>query len=210
MFYGQARSYFNRPGPFLERINDLKHEVEQDKFRHQLTKFEFEDFRQHTATLLPAAIKQKGPGEKSYPLRTLASVTQKSDGSNFTVLKAKRTFEKGKDAFRRKSFESALGFFEEVVEEHPYSAHVLEALFLQVESNFQLRKYAQASRVLDKMVEAYPAHELTGYAMLRVGKIYEFQDRHDDAIRIYETVLKSFPDRNLSSVARESLRSVEL
>lgn len=209
-FYGQARMYFDRPGPFLERIQELKGDVEQEKFRHLLTKYEFEDFRQHTASLLPAAVKEKGPGEKSYPLRTLASVVQKANKDQFQIRRAQDIFKSAKAAFRGKSFETALRGFTDVIQEHPYSAHVLEAQFLKVESHFQLRQFDQAVRTLDSMVEVFPSHELTGYAMLRVGKIYEYQDRHDDAIRMYETVLQAFPDRNLASVARESLRSVEL
>ena len=209
-FYGQAKQYFNRPGPYLERIENLKENIEQEKFRHLLTKHEFEDFRQYTATLLPQAIQKKGKGEKSFLLRSLASVVQKSNSDQLSDFKATEKFEKGRAAFRTQQFEVALLNFKDVVENHSYSAHVLNALFLQVEAYFQIRQYDQALKVFDKMLSTFPGDTLTGYAMLRVGKIYEFQDRQDDAVRLYETVLQSFPDRNLASLARTSLRSVEL
>ena len=210
LFFGEARQYFNRPEPYLKRIENLKEDIEKEKFKHLLTKYEFEDFRQYTATLIPDVVKEKGPGEKSYPVRTLASVVSRGDMDVHRTALAKDLFETCKFAFRNKSFDTALYNFDKVINEHSYSAHILEAFFLKIESHFQLRQYSQATRALDKMVELFPSHELTGYAMLRIGKIYEYQDRHDEAIRIYETVLQAFPDRNLASTARESLRAVEL
>ena len=60
------------------------------------------------------------------------------------------------------------------------------------------------------MLNLYPESELTGFALLRMGKIYEFQDRREDAIDLYQTILRSFPQRDVAGQASRSLRSVEL
>lgn len=208
--YGEARYYFHRPSIYIVEIKRLQEQVAREKFRHQLTTYEFQDFRQYVATLLPEAIKEKGSQEKSYPLRSLASVVQKGSRDGLLVQRAQSLFEKGKSQFREKDFVQSNKTFLRLIDEHSYSAHVPEALFLLVEGYFQLREYDQVIRTVDKMVDLYPELELTGFALLRAGKVYEFRDRHDEAISVYQTVMRSFPNRQLSSVAQDSLREIEL
>jgi tetratricopeptide (TPR) repeat protein len=83
-------------------------------------------------------------------------------------------------------------------------------MFLLVECNFILREFENTIAYTNKMLDLYPENELTGFAMLRLGKVYEEQDRLEDAIEIYKTLLNTFPNRGVASAARNSLRSVEL
>ncbi len=209
-FYAELREYFTPIKHYQEKVSRLEDKVKEERFKHLLTSYEFQDFRAHVGTLLPSAIKEKGEGEKSYPLRTLASVVQKHSSEKLMVARAKAVFETGKTLFRDKKYELAAAKFQELVKEHPYSAYVPESLFLLVEANFILRNYDVCIQAVNKMLDVFPESELTGYAMLRLGKIYELQDRHDEAIDIYKTVLISFPDRGLASLANSSLRAVEL
>ncbi len=209
-FYGQARQYFNRPDPYLHRIEKLKESVASEQFKLLMTQAEFEDFRQHVATLLPGVIKQKGPGEKSYQYRNLASVVEKNTSDAVAGMKAKQLFEEGKRYFRAHQYDRAIDTFTEVIGRHAYSAYVVEAMFLQLEANFQIRHFDECVAIMNKMLDLYPASELTGYAMLRVGKVYEFENRHDQAIQLYQTVLQVFPQRDIAGLANDSLRAVQL
>lgn len=210
VFYGEARQYFNRPDPYIHRIENLKEDVESQKLKTLMTQSEFEDFRQYVATLLPGVIHEKGPGEKSYQYRTLASVVSKDSSDDFGNMKARQLFDKGKKYFREHQYDLAAQTFADVIGKHAYSAYVVEAMFLQLESNFQMRHFDECIAVMNKMLDLYPSSELTGYAMLRVGKIYEFNDRHDQAIQLYQTVLQAFPQRDLASLASQSLKAVQL
>ena len=60
------------------------------------------------------------------------------------------------------------------------------------------------------MVELIPHHELTGFALIRLGRIYEMQNRNEEAVDIYKTVLRSYPQRDVASQAKASLKGVEL
>ena len=53
-------------------------------------------------------------------------------------------------------------------------------------------------------------HELTGFALIRLGRIYEMQNRNEEAVDIYKTVLRSYPQRDVASQAKASLKGVEL
>jgi TolA-binding protein len=209
-FFGEAKELFHRPDFYLYEIEGLKNNLNQEKLRHLLTQYEFEDFRAHTASILPNAIIKKGPGEKSFPLRSLASVVQKSGSDEVGTIRAKELYERAKQSFRSKKYSNAISDMSELIRKHSYSPHINEAMFLIVESQFQLREYDSVVESVNRMLEIYPEDELTGYALLRLGKVYENKDRHDDAIEIYQTVLKVFPQRDLAALARSSLRSTEL
>ena len=60
------------------------------------------------------------------------------------------------------------------------------------------------------MIELFPTHELTGFAMVRLGRIFEAQKRAEEAVDIYKTVLRSFPQRDVASQAKASLKGIEL
>lgn len=210
LFYAELREYYNPLDAFKEKVAHLEKRVKEERFSHLITSYEFQDFRAHVGTLLPEAIKKKGEGELSYPLRTLASVVQKHTNESLMITRAKAVFEEGKKLFRQKKYDEAIVSFSILIKKHPYSAHIPEAMFLLIESNFIMRRYDQCVDYANKMLDIYPESELTGYALLRLGKVYEIQERYEDAIEIYKTVIKSFPSRNLASVAASQLRAVEL
>jgi TolA-binding protein len=60
------------------------------------------------------------------------------------------------------------------------------------------------------MVELFPQSELTGFALIRLGSIYQIQNRNEEAVDIYKTVMRSYPQRDVASQARASLRDLEL
>ncbi len=214
LFYAKLREHFNPLDAFKEKVVHLEERVKEERVKHLITSYEFQEFRGYVATILPEAIKEKdGPvkdSEKSYPLRSLASVVQSQTNENLALARAKIVFEEAKSLFRQKKYEEATTSFEILLKKHPYSAHIPEAMFLLVESNYMLRRYDQCVDFANKMLDVYPESELTGYALIRLGKVYEFQDRHEDAIDIYKTVIKAFPNRELASIAGAQLRAVQL
>ena len=214
-FYVEAREYFSPVKHLSKKISHLENKLQEEKFKNLLTSYEFHDFRAYVGTLIPKALEETGyqkkfNQEKSYPIRSLASVTQKRTNENLAVSRANLVFEEGKKYFREQKYEAAVNSFKNLVEKHPYSAHVPESMFLLVESHFVLRNYDQSVYYANKMLDIYPDSELTGYALVRLGKVYEFQDRYTDAIDIYKTVIKSFPDRGIASLAENSLQAIEL
>jgi hypothetical protein len=60
------------------------------------------------------------------------------------------------------------------------------------------------------MVTVYPENELTGYALMRLGKIFEIQNRLEDAGDIYRAVLANFKQPALQKQASANLKAVEL
>lgn len=203
-------SYFNRPEIYIAQTNELKDQVLREKFKHDLTTNDFLEFRQYVATLLPEAIEKKGQGEASYQLRSLASVVQNQKSESLVEMKARVLFEKGKTLFRDKNYIEANKVFAKLLKDHPYSAHVPEAMFFAVEGYYHAQEFDKVIDIVNKMVDVHPELEITGYALLRAAKVYELQDRHDEAILFYETVLRTFPQRAIAGTAENALRAIQL
>lgn len=208
-FYSEVRAYFLRPDVYITQIEDLKLQLKEKDLKNKSDLHQFLEFKQYVATVLPEAIKAK-PQEKNYPLRSLASVVQKSTSTSLLEMRALKSFEQGKEQFRDKKYREAARTFQLLVRQHPYSAHLPDAYFFLVEAHFQLEEYDQVITNVNKMVDLYPELELTGYALLRAAKVFELQERHDEAVVFYETVIKTFPQREIASTAESALRAIEL
>lgn len=209
-FYTELREFYSPTKGLTREVRALENKISEEKFKHQLTSYEFEDFRNYVATILPKAIEDKHSDEKSYPLRSLASVVQKQTNEKLNVEKAHLIFEEAKRMFRTEKYEIASKSLTVLVKNHPYSAHLPEAMFLLVESHFQMHEYDRCVYWANQMIELYPENELTGYSMIRLGKIFEHQDRHEEAMDLYKTVIKSFPQRDLASIANSALSAEQL
>lgn len=206
LFYSRLRQHFSPVHTLQARIEGLQSKVRHERFERLLLSYQFADFRNEVATLLPGAIKKKGPGEKSYPMRTLASVVQDQQNDSVGFQTADSVFQDGIRAYNNGKFEHAIDIFRSVINNHPYSDDVPKAMFLIVNASFNLGEDDQAIDTANQMLNLYPSSELTGYALIRIAKIYENKGRHEDAANIYKTVMKSFPDRGLASLAESKFR----
>ena len=97
-----------------------------------------------------------------------------------------------------------------LISKYPSSVHAIESHFLLVEGKFQIHDYEKCVGIVDAMITNYPESELTGFALLRLGKIYEFQDRFEDAVEVYKTVIKTYHDKDLLKQAKIFLKTVEI
>lgn len=177
------------------------------EFRQQLAAHQLADYQQHVATLMPDALKGRGV-EDGYPLRQLASVVAASD--SLQIERASSLFEKAKKSFREKLFEDSNAMLVELITKYPDSVHVVEAHFLLAEGQYQLGELETSVDTIEKMIALFPDSELTGFALLRLGRVFEKQDRLEDAADIYRAVLSNFKQDEITRQARVSLKAVAL
>ena len=209
-FYSAVRHQFNGAIEYKAAAAKAYRQLERERLAWNLEKDQFLDFRQNVATLMPEALKKKGLGVEGYPYRNLASVITRPQSNKIKDLVAKSLFEQGKNHFRKKNFDQSGKLFKEVIAKYGYTAYVNEAYFLLAEGYYQQGKYEDSTRTIQQMLELFPSHELTGFSMIRLGKIYEAQNRNEEAIDIYKTVMRSFPQRDVAGQAKASLKGVDL
>lgn len=198
----------NPAGYLREKLASVEKRRETAEFRSLILADQIAEYRQHVATFVPGAI--KGMNERdAYPLRQLASVASGS-GDMIRIERATGIFEGAKLAFRAKDFAKSSKVLESLIAKYPDSVHVAEAHFLLAESQYQLKDYSLAAHTIEKMIDLFPENDLTGFALLRLGHIYESQERLEDAGDIYRAVLENFKQPELVRQAKQSLGSVTL
>lgn len=191
-----------------EQLALVEKQRQEANFRALLLADQLAEYRQHVATLIPDVMKGMNEQE-AYPLRQLASVSS-GGGDVIRIERASGIFEKAKVAFRDKDFEKSNQLLASLIARYPDSVHIAEAHFLLAEGQYQLKDYSAAINTIEKMVDLFPENELTGFALLRLGHIYELQDRVEDAGDIYKAVLANFKQPDLVKQARMSLKAVAL
>lgn len=205
-----AVKHLTNPTPLLSaKIERLKEQIDRQNLRAMVDQSQMESFRQEVAAALPPALKGVAEIGRDYPLRNLASVTMQGKNPKLQAFVAASLFETGRVLFRKGEYERANRIMEKMIDRYSYATQVVEAHFLLAEGQFQLGQLDAASTTIDRMVELFPESELTGFALVRLGQIFENRERYDEAVQLYRTVLKSFPYRSVASQAERSLRDME-
>lgn len=207
-FYASVRETYNGKSELEQKIASLTKKSEMREIEIALEKEQFLEFRQNVASLMPEVLRENGLGEEGYPYRSLASTITKGESEQIKKAIAKTLFESGKTHFREKKYAKAIRSFKQVIEKFGFSTYVAESYFLIAESHFQENELEECTSTIQHMVELFPNHELTGFALIRLGRIYEVQNRSEEAVDIYKTVLRSYPQRDVASQAKSSLRGL--
>lgn len=181
----------------------------ESTFRERLARDEARETREQIAQVLPSQLKDHPKDSTTYQLRNIASVLN-STNSSLQIERASSLLEKAKEEFREKNFDASNERLAKLLKLYPDSLHGPEARFLLVEGLFQSRDYEACIEIVEEMIRLYPESELTGFALLRLGRIYEGRDRIEDAAEIYRSVVSYYPQAELKKQAAISLKAVDL
>src|SRR5665213_3128106 len=110
-FYTSLREFYSPTKSLRQEVSRLEDKVKAERFKHLLTSYAFADFRNYVATVLPKAIQEKGEGEKSFKLRSLASVVQNQTNENLSIERASMAFDTAKKLFREQKLEESNKLF---------------------------------------------------------------------------------------------------
>src|SRR5205807_1939271 len=100
--------------------------------------------------------------------------------------------------------------FSNLVIDHPENINVPQANFLLSESFFYNEQLEESVKAIDHLVTHYPETEYAGYALVRLGKIFEREERPEDAAEVYRTVIQHFEKSNAARIARLNLKGLPL
>ena len=208
LFLAEVRGTISGAEQYKELAMFWESKVGREKLRKEIVLGRFADFKQDVALLLPDKFDDS---EKSIQLRNLSSVIPhvRSDEINIAT-SAQKLLDKGKELVKKREYKSGIETLEKLINVFPDSHHLVEAHYLIMEAYFQQERNVEVLQWVDKMVELYPENRLTGYALLRVGGIYEMDGRPEDAIRIYKTIVAVYSDKKLVSQAQVAVSELRL
>ncbi len=192
-----------------QKLALAERQAAESDFRERLALDSSRETREIIAQSLPAALKDRPKDSSTYEIRSIASVLN-STNSSLQIERASSLLEKAKEDFRSKNFEESNLRLGKLLKLYPDTLHGPEARFLLVEGYFQSRDFEACIEVVEEMIRLYPESELTGFALLRLGRIYEGRDRIEDAAEIYRSVVSHFSQVELKRQAQISLKAVDL
>lgn len=203
--YSSFRFHFGGYKDLEVKSAQLNAALEREKLKTQIANYELSQYQQQVATILPPTNKIRDP-----EVRSLASVSRPRSAEPIQIDSSAALFSKAQRAFQEKDYTQAISLFESLLRVYPSSIHALKARFLCIESLFQTEEQDKAILLIQEMMELYPEDELTGYALLRLGAIYQGRERFEDAAEVYRTIVATYShSAQLKEQAQVLLKDVE-
>lgn len=198
-FFGKAKDHFSDSKFLSIELSDYKDRLKKRDLEVELAEQRLFDFEQSViANLSDKSLKER-------TLRTQLRAPAAIHRIDYSV----SILNDAKKYFQDKEFDKAKHKFKEFEEKYPYSIHLPEVLFLKAESHFLSSEFESCLEIADVMLQHYPENEFTGFLLIRMGQIFEFRKRHDEAAQVYRTVLKKFENQQLRLQAKKSLDDLE-
>lgn len=183
-------------------IANLKQQLEREKVKTEIAKYELSSFQQVVAATLPKNIQNK-----DYSVRNLASIIIDSEP---LAVKPSLDFAEIKKMYLKNDYDKTAIKLRDFVKTYPESPHVLEAYYLQAMSYYKVTQFEKAVETIDILVKQYPASEMTGLGLLVMGDIMRSKERYDEAKQIFLTVKNNFPFPELKQQAQAKLEELML
>lgn len=202
--YAAFVGHFDGSQQYELRLVQLQKQVEKEKFNNSLLTYQIKDFQQSVAQVLPEHKKLQA----KYELQNLAAVVR-TPASDEGIDLSGVLYERAKSYFNKKSYDKAIQEFYGLLEKYPLSQHGVEAHFFIAESYFLKNDFRASLNGIDQMVTHFPQHDLTGFILLRMGQISEFNNQTEEASEIYKTVAKNFENEDLKKQAKKLAQGLE-
>jgi TolA-binding protein len=78
------------------------------------------------------------------------------------------------------------------------------------ESYINLGQTEFALKALDLLVTQFPETELSGYGLVRLGKIFNQESRPEEAGEVFRAVIDYYPKSNAALLASKNLKELPL
>ena len=126
-----------------------------------------------------------------------------------SVFNISDSFRQGKNAFDNEDYSTSLKIFNKIVESGVDDPSLPKTYLLKAEAEYRVGEKENAVLTIKKMMRLYPEKEMTGYALLKLAKIYQDQKMTEEAIDTYKVIIRTFPQKALVEDARKKLGALE-
>ncbi len=196
--------HFSGVDDLKNEIASLKAQLRGQEMKTELAQYDLRDFAQTVAFLIPS---KDDPQGHSYQVRNIASLVQtpaeslEVQGKRAQIMKAKKTFQ-------RHDYEAALHQFKELYKQDVGGIYSVEIRYFLAESYYMTKRYGDSLKIIQELVQLFPEHDLTGYGLLRLGQIFNYQNREEEAIEVFQMIRQKFQVPELKAQADLMLKKV--
>jgi outer membrane protein assembly factor BamD len=132
---------------------------------------------------------------------------------------------KGLESLRKKKYGEAQKSFQKLIEQYPYSKHVILAELKLGDAYYLDKKYAEAAVAYEQFARLHPGHEAAPYALYQLGMSYfkmgeDVERDHEQlnkALSVFDRITKAYAGTpyaakaaNQASICRQKLADYEL
>lgn len=193
LFCGLVLGFIHLKNYFLldpvadHEVAAMRSEISELRMKNQMLSFQLQDFQVNVARLI-----EESPGlQKTMMAKNFTAVSRSP--SSLPPMDMSSVLIQGlKVRFSENDFKSVVKEAERLVSKYPTSPYVVESYFFMAEAYFKMQKFEKVADVVEIMGEHYPDHILTGFILLRLGQIYEMNNKTDEAQEVYRVVQKEF------------------
>ncbi len=193
---------FSHDKQLQKRVDQISKKLMEQKVQTEIAVARLVDFKQEVGQYVTV----EKNGLISDPVRELASVIphQRLESKTRNAESA-HLFQAGKQAFDQGQYEVAIKKFLETVSKYPDSVLQLEASYFLIRSFYLTGNKQEALVWVEKMLKNYPESHWTAKSMVVMAHIYVDQNRKNDALDVYQTVLNTFHDPALQEEVKRQL-----
>lgn len=201
-------NFFNLFSPEKKMLAALRRQINQQNRKMAKMELKFEEYKE---SLVQAGIKIDDDTKWTDTKRILASVMAKnSDSIIRDQIKSHQVFREAKSSFLGEKFKRSAELFDDFLEKYPDHPDLPEAGYLLAEAEFQNERFEACVRAVDFVVTHFPETEYSGLTLVRLAKVFEKQQRIEEAADIYKTIQGHYPKSLASQLASENLRDLNL
>ena len=117
----------------------------------------------------------------------------------------KRIFAAARMDYNRGNYRSAMMGFRDYIATYPSSSAADDARYWVGESLFATKRYKEAVREYEGLLQKYPKSDRTAETLLRLGMCYQRLGQQEKAAKFFTDVSKRFPDSNEARIAKAQL-----
>ncbi len=189
------------------KISLISKKLMQEKLKSELVLARLYNFKQEVALTMS----DQKDFSNNEGLRDLASIIpHRVQDTKDITLASKSLFQAGKDAFVKGEYDNAIAKFLGTISQYPDSAAQLEASYYLVRSFYITGNKQEALSWSEKMLRLFPDSLWTAKAMIVTAHIYTDQNRKNDALDVYQTVLNSFKEHEIQEEVKKQLSEMGL
>lgn len=195
------------------RFEALKVQKLQSMLNHERRTLALMDLRmnEYRDSIVAAGVKIGPDTPWAEPKRVIASVIADPEYKKIpTLTPGLSIFREAKNLFVEEKYEEASEKFSSLIKDYPDSMYLPEAGFLLAEATFTRKKFDASISAVNFVITHFPETEYAGLSLCRLGKLFEKQERFEDAADVYHLVNSQYPNSQASSLATEALKGLRV
>ena len=168
-------------------------------------------FSEYKDSMAAAGVKIQDNTKWTDSRRTLASVISDPEFKNIPRPQPGNiVLAKARGLYLAGDFGRAAELFDDFVRNYPDHPELPQAGYLLAESYFQTDQLESSVKAIDFVLTHFPETEFAGYSLLRLGKIFEREERLEEAAQMYQLVITEFAKSNSAALAEKNLKELNL